>query len=59
MSARATFDAIAPGAAQPIAVTADGVWVATAQGLLRLDPATGSLAEQVPVGAVEGVVSTR
>jgi hypothetical protein len=50
------FDAIAPGAAQPIAVTADGVWVATAQGLLRLD-ATGALAEPVPVGAVEGVVA--
>jgi outer membrane protein assembly factor BamB len=51
------FDAISPGAAQPIAVTADGVWVATAQGLVRLDPATGALAEQVPVGAVEGVVA--
>ena len=51
------FDTIAPGANQPIAVTPDGVWVATAQGLLRLDPATGARAEQLPVGAVEGVVA--
>ncbi len=51
------FDAIAPGAKQPIAVTVDAVWVATAQGLMRLDPATGERTEQVPVGAVEGVVA--
>jgi uncharacterized lipoprotein NlpE involved in copper resistance len=51
------FDVIAPGADQPIAVTADGVWVATAQGLVRLDPATGALAEQVQLGAIEGVVA--
>jgi hypothetical protein len=51
------FDAIAPGADQPIAITLDGVWVATAQGLLRLDPATGARTEQLPVGAVEGVVA--
>jgi hypothetical protein len=53
------FDAIAPGANQPIAITSDGVWVATAQGLLRLDPATGARAQQLPVGAVEGVVAGR
>jgi hypothetical protein len=51
------FDAIAPGANQPVATTPDGVWVATAQGLLRLDPATGARIEQLPVGAVEGVVA--
>jgi len=51
------FDAIAPGAKQPIAVTVDAVWVATAQGLMRLDPATGERTEQVPVGAVEGVAA--
>ena len=51
------FDTIAPGANQPVAITPDGVWVATAQGLLRLDPATGARTEQLPVGAVEGVVA--
>jgi hypothetical protein len=51
------FDAIPPFAARPIALTADGVWVATAQGLVRLEPATGAGAEVLPVGAVEGVVS--
>jgi hypothetical protein len=51
------FDAIAPGANQPVAIAPDGVWVATAQGLLRLDPATGARTEQLPVGAVEGVVA--
>jgi hypothetical protein len=51
------FDGIPPFAAQPIALTADGVWVATAQGLIRLDPATGARAEELAVGAIEGVVS--
>jgi PQQ-like domain len=51
------FDAIRPFAAQPIALTAGDVWVATAQGLARIDPATGARAEVLPVGAVEGVVS--
>jgi outer membrane protein assembly factor BamB len=52
-----TFDAIAPGANQPIALTSDGVWVATAQGLLRLDPASGAVIEQLPCGPVVGVAA--
>jgi outer membrane protein assembly factor BamB len=51
------FDAIPPFAAQPIALTGDGVWVATAQGLIRLDPATGDQRDVLAVGALEGVVS--
>jgi PQQ-like domain len=52
-----SFDAIAPGTPQPIAVTADAVWVATAGGLVRLDPSTGQEQARVAVGAAETVVA--
>lgn len=51
------FDAIAPGTPQPIAVTVDAVWVATAGGLVRLDPSTGQERARVAVGGAETVVA--
>ena len=52
-----SFDAIAPLTPQPLAITADAVWVATSGGLVRLDPATGQETTRVPVGAAETVVA--